>query len=582
MNINKAPAISIYTFAFNVENYIRECAESVLQQTFTDFEWIILDNGCTDKTSEILEEYARKDSRIRLFRNQKNSFLHNEPLNPDFVRYGENLASEYWCVVDSDDYLHPDFMMELYTAAKEHDADIAVGGTEMFKDENVQIRGTRCPPDFYTGDLTSLGDMLPQIYGCFRPMWGKLIKVSIVKRHLEYRKRYPLNLSNGADTVFNLDCLRFSNSVVGINKVLYYYRIRNTSYYHSQVNKNRYLDYKIIYDESKKLLQHWNKLNDTTLDFIARVLYSSIKDCINIAAEAVSIPPRERMDVIETICNDQSVYHILDERGLSANLFVDTQKCAEKIMEDLEEADLPVAISHYIYRLFTSIKMANSTLLNKQNAFLLYLSSLCDETNKNRFGSVLLYSFFTFVGKTMLAEFEQSGIKSDFLASNHVLLRELVNSRFDHAVKICEEHSGDTNYDLLKQELQRKRWHVNIEPIHHVKNIIEKCMYDGNVEEAIDLLVTVLDHCPLDREALCYKLYLLTLHGDMWTALETAEALRVFYPDDSTAMTLVAQAFAYAGQKERAREAFEKALNVCVDDTKRIEIARELETINNS
>ena len=64
-DIKKTPAISIFTYAFNVETYIRECAESILRQTFTDFEWVVLDNGCTDQTGKILEEYASEDKRIK-------------------------------------------------------------------------------------------------------------------------------------------------------------------------------------------------------------------------------------------------------------------------------------------------------------------------------------------------------------------------------------------------------------------------------------------------------------------------------------------------------------------------------------
>ena len=82
---------------------------------------------------------------------------------------------------------------------------------------------------------------------------------------------------------------------------------------------------------------------------------------------------------------------------------------------------------------------------------------MCDESNINQFGASLLSFFLRAIGKTELAGFDQAGIKSEFLASNAVLLRELVNSNFDHAVKICEEHEGDTNYDLLEGRIQEKR-----------------------------------------------------------------------------------------------------------------------------
>ncbi|WP_162176055.1 glycosyltransferase family 2 protein [Bacillus manliponensis] len=576
MNVKQTPAISIVTLVFNVENYIRECVESVLNQTFTNFEWIILNNGCTDKTNDILDEYAKKDNRIKLFRNPKNSVLHNEPFNPDFVYYIEHLTSKYYCMLDSDDYLHTDFLKDLYTAAQIYDADIAIGGTEMFMDENVQIFQTRIPPKFYTKDIASLSDILPQIYGCFRPVWGKLIKVTVVKKQQEYRKQFPLNLTNGSDTVFNLDCLRFSNTVVGIDKVLYYYRIRKTSSYHTQIDTNRYLDYVTIYDESTKLLKQWNKLNDSTLNFINHVLYLSIYECIDMTANSLVLPLYEKINIIEAICNDQYLYGILNQNGLTINLFIDTQKSVEGIIEELTKDEFQVAVQHYIYRLFTSIKMEKSNPLNKHRAISLYLSALCDEKNRNRFGSAFLYDLFTFLEKDILADLKNSGLKSAFLASSPVLLRELVNSQFAHVIQICEEHSGDKNYALIKEELQRESKDVN-ESIPQVNASIQKEMSDTELVKEMNLLISILDHYPLDKEALSYKVELLILQKDMKMALETAEVLRVFYPNDSTTMIAVSHAFTYAGQKNTAKKLLKQALNICTDNKKRLEIIKQLE-----
>lgn len=574
--MKQTPAISIVTLVFNVENYIRECVESVLNQTFTNFEWIILNNGCTDKTDDILEEYAKKDNRIKLFRNPKNSVLHNEPFNPDFVYYIEYLTSKYYCMLDSDDYIHTDFLKDLYTAAQIYDADIAIGGTEMFMDENVQICQTRIPPKFYTKDIASLSDILPQIYGCFRPVWGKLIKVTVVKKQQQYRKQFPLNLTNGSDTVFNLDCLRFSNTVVGIDKVLYYYRIRKTSSYHTQIDTNRYLDYVTIYDESTKLLKQWNKLNDSTLNFINHVLYLSIYECIDMTANSLVLPLYEKINIIEAICNDQYLYGILNQNGLTINLFIDTQKSVEGIIEELTKDEFQVAVQHYIYRLFTSIKMEKSNPLNIHRAISLYLSALCDEKNRNRFGSAFLYDLFTFLEKDILADLKNSGLKSAFLASSPVLLRELVNSQFAHVIQICEEHSGDKNYALIKEELQRESKDVN-ESIPQVNASIQKEMSDTELVKEMNLLISILDHYPLDKEALSYKVELLILQKDMKMALETAEVLRVFYPNDSTTMIAVSHAFTYAGQKNTAKKLLKQALNICTDNKKRLEIIKQLE-----
>lgn len=332
-NTEDHPVITIVTWAYNAEKYIEQCAESVLNQSFKDFEWIILDNGCTDKTSDILQKYLRRDKRIRLFKNKKNSIIYNEPHTPAYNGYINNLKSQYMCHLDSDDYLHPDFLKELYSVARKHNADIAVGGTEMFHDENPEIRGNRCPPDFYVDDITKIGDIFPQIYGSFRPIWGKLINTSISLKSRRYFVDNNVKMLNGADTMTCLYHLKFSRSVVSINKVLHYYRIRNSSHYHSQINKNRYLDYLKIYDESERLLKKWDKINETNLNFIANALFYSMKDCINIAANAINTSIEDRIEVITVILSDENVRRIINKGGLLINLLDEAIRALNFIMK---------------------------------------------------------------------------------------------------------------------------------------------------------------------------------------------------------------------------------------------------------
>lgn len=589
MTIQNVPAITIHTLAYNVEKYIRECADSVLNQTFTNFEWVVMDNGSTDQTGIILEEYASKDNRIKLFKNQRNSFIYNEPMNPDFEEYCINQKYEYWCMLDSDDYLHPDFLKDLYTAAIERNADIAVGGTEMFNETNPTNRGKRCPPDFYTKDITVIGDMFPEVYGTFRPMWGKVVKYSVIQKQVKYRLHNPVVLKNAGDTLFCLDLLSFSNSVVGINRVLHYYRIRSGSLFHAQVDKHRYLDHLVIYQESKKLLQNWNKLNTKSENFIAGVLYSSLNDCLKTAINATSAKLNERLEVVETILSDKTVNESIKKFGLSQQLFIDLQQLMNLMIDNISDVDVPIATTHYSYRLFLSIKMALSVEGNKQNAFLLYISALCDEMNKYRFGATLLDSFFALIGKNGLAvEYEKNGLSHEFLASNPRLFREIINGNFEQAVGICELNSGQSEYDALKKELINSHLQ-NAEMIHvskelsgiisNAKELIEKNISNENFDEAIELLLSILAACPLDKEALYYKMYFLSMNRDLTTLTETAVALINFYPDDFSVLVKGAQALVAIGLKEEARDVYQKALKACSDESQQFEIIRELEAI---
>ena len=312
----RIPAITVETWVYNADNYLVQCIESVLNQSFEDFEWVIIDNGSTDNSTEILEKYAAKDKRIKLFRNEENTFVYKKPMNRSFVEYTENLSSEYWCMLDSDDYLHRDFLKQLYTTAKRYDVDVVVGGTEMFKEENEEIKALRCPPDFFTNDIKNLGDIFPHIYGCFRPIWGKLFKVSTLKKQLEYNKNnLKFLMTNAADTIFCIDFLKHCNSVAAINKPLHYYRIRQNSAYNSMVYKKRYLDYVKIYDDTKLLLQSWGKLSDQNLNFITSVLYYSLKDCIDVAVNSDKASQKEKMESIIAILSDKRVRHLLNQNG---------------------------------------------------------------------------------------------------------------------------------------------------------------------------------------------------------------------------------------------------------------------------
>lgn len=99
----KTPKISVLMSAYNSEKYIAEAIESILNQTFKDFEFIIINDGSTDKTAEIIEKYAKKDVRIRFVNNTKNQGI-IAALNPGFAM----CRGEYIARMDSDDISLPE------------------------------------------------------------------------------------------------------------------------------------------------------------------------------------------------------------------------------------------------------------------------------------------------------------------------------------------------------------------------------------------------------------------------------------------------------------------------------------------
>lgn len=114
--------ISILMLTYNRENLVSRAIESILRQTYSNFEFIIVDNGSTDKSGQIADEYAKQDSRIRVIHRSKGT-----------ISAGRNTAldaaqGDYIAFIDDDDWAEPDFLEFLLDLALENQADVAICG----------------------------------------------------------------------------------------------------------------------------------------------------------------------------------------------------------------------------------------------------------------------------------------------------------------------------------------------------------------------------------------------------------------------------------------------------------------------
>ena len=124
--------ISVLMLTYNREKLVGRAIESILSQTYREFEFIIVDNGSSDSSGDIAEEYAKKDSRVRVIRRERGS-----------IGAGRNTALEaaqgdYIVFIDDDDWVEPDFLEFLLGLLIENDADISICGTKN-KDDPDQL-----------------------------------------------------------------------------------------------------------------------------------------------------------------------------------------------------------------------------------------------------------------------------------------------------------------------------------------------------------------------------------------------------------------------------------------------------------
>lgn len=114
--------ISVVMLTYNREKLVGHMIECILAQTFRDFEFIIVNNGSTDRSGEVAEDYAAKDSRIRVIHRERGNIGSGRNAGLDVAK------REYIAFIDDDDWCEPDFLEFLYQLAVENQADVSICG----------------------------------------------------------------------------------------------------------------------------------------------------------------------------------------------------------------------------------------------------------------------------------------------------------------------------------------------------------------------------------------------------------------------------------------------------------------------
>ncbi len=137
------PFLSVIVPVYNVKPYLAECLDSILAQTFTDFEVLLIDDGSTDGSSALCDEYAGTDSRIRCFHKENGG--HMSARQEGF----RNASGTYIAFVDSDDWIHPAMYERMCAAAEESGADmVCCNYTAVTPEKQIERRDV-CRPGFY-------------------------------------------------------------------------------------------------------------------------------------------------------------------------------------------------------------------------------------------------------------------------------------------------------------------------------------------------------------------------------------------------------------------------------------------------
>lgn len=228
------PAISVIVPVYKVEDCLPACVESILAQSFRDFELILVDDGSPDRCGEICDAYAESDPRVRVI-HQENQGLSGARNSGMDVAQGE-----YITFIDSDDLVTKDCLAVFYSVIREHDADIVTGLSYDFPDghlpESFYVHEQRVPScDVFEGKAASLEH--------YAGNWKLSVSAAtkLFSRELIRDMRFPVGRVH-EDQAFVPPAYYQSRKVVYIDTSVYYYRVRQGSITHQSFSLKRYDD----------------------------------------------------------------------------------------------------------------------------------------------------------------------------------------------------------------------------------------------------------------------------------------------------------------------------------------------------
>ncbi|MDQ5983569.1 MAG: Undecaprenyl-phosphate 4-deoxy-4-formamido-L-arabinose transferase [Eubacteriales bacterium SKADARSKE-1] len=249
------PKVSIIIPVYNVEPYLQECMDSIVNQTLKDIEIICIDDCSTDNSFNILNEYAKSDNRIKLIKQTKNQGAYVAR------NLGLKIATgEYIGFVDPDDYIEPNTYEMSYVRAKKDNADIVVFGGESFSDNFVKpidsidasFKNQKCFKEYSKALLV---------------IWNKIYKRDmLLDNNIWFREeRY------GMDTVFCFKVFPFAKNISFLSNKLYHWRkqVGNSASSTTWSNINTHTQKKL--DQLQYFLDDWRSsgfIKDNEVDLL--------------------------------------------------------------------------------------------------------------------------------------------------------------------------------------------------------------------------------------------------------------------------------------------------------------------------
>lgn len=238
MKNNNCPCVSLIMPAYNAESFLCYSVESIIKQSFDDWELIIINDGSKDLTCIIADEFAEKDSRIRVIHQYNSGVSASRQKGVDLAQ------GEYITHVDADDWLEPNALELMYKKAKAENADLVWCDVFLNKDQVWRMPCEESAPVMISKILKQ------EVWGT---LWNRMIRREICQNQDVV---FPKSCTMWEDMSFVVQVLSFCKKIAYVNKPLYHYvQVNPDSLVHSFEKKEVSVEYQKAINEIVRLFE---------------------------------------------------------------------------------------------------------------------------------------------------------------------------------------------------------------------------------------------------------------------------------------------------------------------------------------
>lgn len=527
------PKITFLMIAFNEESTIASAIDSVLAQTEPDIALYVRNNGSTDRTGEILRQYAARDARVHWMENQVNWRRDDEEGEPFVTAEGvidiwpieRETLGYYVAFLDADDRLAPDFAEKMLRVARRSRAELTVCGNQ-FITPGGEVQGTRLPPPLSGKSAKEIGDVLREatsfqmLLDTFRTHWGKLFRTDFFLRH--YTAAWRLDADNYLDTGVMLRYLQRCKTLASVCEPLYLFI--------SDLEKSTYANIKplavsvrarqaeVLFEETQATLQAFG-LQWSEPQMLLMILRNQ-----GFMVEAVAALARvpegemrpESLDRVSTILNNTVLTgYIRENEGQVWSQFV-------QIVDDVWAKCYGqwTLYLRYLARLRYAARLAPDNPLLAP----LIIGILCDKENGNQLGTFLL---------------ERAAASSK--GFQHC---ERFHTLRDRSIRYGEAKIGWLERVLMADDADER--------VGLLTERMWNAMAAGQYAEASDAMTQLSVLSPCNRDAMSCRLQLAVLIEEYELAAVLAGTARVLWPVDMEMQQLCWSVFSALAPAEDA------------------------------